>query len=58
MSDDRPSDLRKAWRKRLAVVVRRFRKIRRRNPHPSIIAAAKRGIGQAIRQGIVPPVEH
>jgi hypothetical protein len=52
------SDLRKAWRKRLAVTLRRFRRLRGRWPHPSVIVAAKIGIEQVVSRGIVPPVEH
>ena len=52
------SDIRTAWRKRLADRLRRFRRIRHRNPDVRIIEAAKRGIDQAVRLGVYPPQEH
>lgn len=50
--------LEKAWRKRMAMVTRRYRKINGRWPAKWAMEAAKRGIAQAVAQGIQPPVEH
>lgn len=50
--------LRKAWRKRLAEMSRRFKKARGHWPSESIILAAKLGIEQCIRAGQKPTVEN
>lgn len=47
-----------AWRKRLAHMLRRFRRLRGRWPDAGIVAAAKRGIEGATCTGLNPPVEH
>lgn len=52
------SSIAKAWRKRLAVMLRRFRRIRGYWPDRQVVAAAKHGMVQAVSLGIWPPVEH
>jgi len=48
----------KLWRDRLALQLRRFRRIRGRWPVASVIRSAKRGIADAERQGLKPITEH
>ncbi len=50
--------LRAAWRKRLAVTLWRFKRLRGYWPDWQIIAAAHSGMEQAIAQGMQPPVDH
>ena len=52
------TSLRSAWRKRLAVMLRRFRRLMGRWPDRQVIRAAKHGVEQAINLGMVPPLEH
>lgn len=50
--------LRSAWRKRLAMMLRRFKRLRGRWPDKDTISAAKRGIERAIAVRLKVPVEH
>jgi hypothetical protein len=46
------------WRKRLADMARRFRRLRGRWPDKQVMEAAAHGYGQAIKRGLRPPIEH
>lgn len=51
-------ELRAAWLKRLDLQLARFKRVRGYDVDPQIIAASKRGIEQAVAQGVKPPLEH
>jgi hypothetical protein len=52
------STLEQAWRDRLAVKIRRFKKAKGRWPVSGTVPALKRAIAQAIAQGMKVPWEH
>lgn len=54
----RHSESERAWRKRLAQKIRRFKRIRGRWPVKGTVPALKKAIKQAVAQGMKVPTEH
>jgi hypothetical protein len=53
-----PAECEAAWRKRLAFNLRHFRRSMGRWPDMATLDAAKRGIDDAVRHGIMPETWH